>query len=87
MKRASVFAVVLFAMGCGASDAQLRKRASFDLECPPETIQVFELDGAARGVAGCGKKAAYVEHCVPRFGGVPECTWSMDSRSGAVSHP
>ena len=38
----------------------LRARASFDLQCPSEQLQVTELDNSVAGVAGCGQRATYV---------------------------
>ena len=47
--------------------AQLRTRASFELHCPAEQIQLTPLDSAARkygagttGVSGCGEQATYL---------------------------
>jgi hypothetical protein len=48
-------------MGCGATLPQLRTRASVDLACKPESLQLKELDGATQVVTGCGKRAVYVE--------------------------
>src|SRR4051794_27457419 len=39
------------------------KRASFDMDCPQEKLDVVELEGGAysavMGVTGCGRKATY----------------------------
>ena len=41
-------------------DALLRKRATFDLNCPEATLTVTRLGNDTRGVEGCGQKASYV---------------------------
>ena len=38
----------------------LRSRASFDLRCPSEQLQVAELDDSVAGVEGCDQRATYV---------------------------
>jgi hypothetical protein len=63
----------LFAVGgCAASlrehrQADLRQRASFELSCPAEQLEIVPLDSAAAshgggttGVNGCGRKATYI---------------------------
>jgi len=71
--------------GCGASANQLVKRASFDMSCPEDQIQVVEIDKRTRGVRGCGKQATYVENCpCPRgaySGPNCACTWILNSES------
>ncbi|MBU8896984.1 hypothetical protein KRR26_15295 [Corallococcus sp. M34] len=56
--------------GCLASGVQLTKdRATFDLGCPKDQIDVVMLSGLTErgtgsvfGAQGCGKKATYVRH-------------------------
>ncbi|HEX8698533.1 MAG TPA: hypothetical protein VF815_06840 [Myxococcaceae bacterium] len=44
-----------------ANIATLRDRASFDLECPKEQIQLTELGKfEMQGAEGCGKRATYI---------------------------
>jgi hypothetical protein len=47
--------------GCGATQAQLRTRASLDLSCSPEGIQLDAVDPATQIASGCGKRAIYVQ--------------------------
>jgi hypothetical protein len=68
---ASCFAIQV--SGCVSSeqmDAKLRTRASFDLDCPSQDLEIMELDTATRGVSGCGRHASYIGLC-QNF----ECTW------------
>jgi len=69
-----VLAIVAWIAGCGPGypvwSAQAFKdpssvgikRASFEMECPENQLQVTELgkDSASVGVTGCGKKAVFV---------------------------
>jgi len=74
-------ALALTIMGCGVGGLDtLKRRASFDLQCPEQQVQLHELDGgkgvldagATYGVRGCGKQATYVK--APLTG-----TWVMNS--------
>lgn len=86
MKRALVslgalFAITLSACAMSATTSQLVKRASFDLDCAEEELEVVELDPRTRGVRGCGRRATYVEQCKPCANGYQgcECTWLMNT--------
>ncbi len=46
--------------GCIASEAHLRRRAAFDMQCSENELQIVDLGGWNRGVKGCGKQATYV---------------------------
>ncbi len=56
--------------GCLSSGTNLtRERATFDLGCPAEKIEITQLSGASErgtgsvfGARGCGKKATYIRH-------------------------
>lgn len=51
----------LFSAGCAGGARQVvERRASFDLDCPAEALQLEELGQCSYGVRGCGKKAAYI---------------------------
>ncbi|AFM14032.1 hypothetical protein [Turneriella parva] len=68
--------------GCGATPEQLRRRASFDLGCAEEKIELIELDSRTTGVSGCNKKATYIESCAQNTmwkEGPPDCTWVLNS--------
>ncbi len=60
----STTAGIGFLIGLGACFTPpmdtLVSRASFDLGCPADRLQVVELDAHVRGVSGCGKRATYV---------------------------
>jgi hypothetical protein len=61
--------------GCGATLPQLRTRASVDLSCTPESLQMQPLDGATEIVTGCGKRALYVQ----LFNNSRYPTWLLNS--------
>lgn len=44
----------------GGARSVVRKRASFDMDCPVDALQLEELSQCSYGVRGCGKKAAYI---------------------------
>ena len=44
----------LMLSACGASLEQLQSRASFDMQCPVQNLQITEIDPLTRGVRGCG---------------------------------
>ena len=60
-------------LGCATSQGlqdYVRRRATFDLSCPQDKIQVIEIESPATttlgalgswGVRGCGKQATYVQ--------------------------
>lgn len=56
--------------------SRLQARASFDLGCPYEQVQLYHFDERAKGVSGCGRRLTYVEHC-DRVRG--DCTWMLDT--------
>jgi len=79
------------ASGCGRSEfyynsygvkwdnaRDLKSRASFDLNCPTDRLQLSPLGGLSFGVSGCEKKAVYtlVRTTPSSF------SWLMDSVSG-----
>ncbi len=65
--------IVLAAIGACTTTAnvsgQLRPRAAFDLECPPEQLRISVLAGSggsglsSYGVEGCGRRARYETMC------------------------
>jgi hypothetical protein len=78
MKREILFGLGLFALalaGCVTSQAmqdRVRKRASFDLDCPEAELKIVEFESPKNtgpsssssgswGASGCGKHAAYVQ--------------------------
>ena len=76
--------LVGFAGGCasfGANQADLGRRASFDLNCPEGQIRTVDLGGGSQGVEGCGKRATYVEKCdgQPGYMGTT-CGWVLNNQ-------
>jgi hypothetical protein len=66
---------VIVTSGCvGAVVSQVAKRASFDMSCPAEQIELVQLSGSAFGARGCGKQATYVSSCDSS-----SCTWVVNS--------
>jgi hypothetical protein len=82
MKVYTKFLAIIFCVniivGCTATQGQLLKRASFDLNCSESQINVIEIDSRTSGVRGCGSQATYVENCQPAFMR-EECTWVLNS--------
>ena len=59
----------------------LRKRASFEMNCPEDQIRVSNLDDQdeAYGVNACGQRAVYLWHCTGS-GLTEDCKWVLNSR-------
>lgn len=60
--RVAILVVGLFA-GCSATlthNELLRKRGSFDLECPDDDLSIEETGRRSAVVSGCGGRAAYM---------------------------
>ncbi len=85
-----VFSTLLFAISCagGQSGAdgsgelwetrELKKQASFDMNCEQRELTVVETgDNRRYGVRGCGRQATYVKGRCSRF--VHECTYYLNS--------
>jgi hypothetical protein len=69
--------------GCGATEAQLRTRAAFDLACPSGSIRTEAIDGATQLATGCGKRAIYVE----MFNNSRNPTWLLNSSVEPLAAP
>lgn len=80
-----IFFSLAFFSGCMATISQLERRAEFDLECPKESLSITKLDGRTMGVAGCDKKATYVENCTPGGWAVNTCTWFLNTDKSGPS--
>jgi hypothetical protein len=74
MKRFVLIGLALALAACVTSQGmqdRVRKRASFDLDCPDEQIKITELEpvnnmgppsaSGSWGASGCGKRATYVQ--------------------------
>ena len=79
-------AMVLAMFGAGlldcsyhATGAQLRKRASFDFQCPEAELELRDIDYETVGVTGCGQQATYVEDCEGTA-----CKWVLNTDSRAA---
>jgi hypothetical protein len=84
-------ATMLFAGACATTSAptyrasapmgDLTKRAVFDLNCPAESMRLFELGEDTFGVTGCGRQATYVASCSEQPGafGALSCKWLMNT--------
>jgi len=73
-----VIALLLTSVGCAATQEQLIRRASFDLQCPAANLKIYQIDKRSRGVTGCGQKAVYVESCAGPNNNL-DCTWVLNS--------
>ena len=72
MVAASLIAWAAAACATGGGENELRVRAAYDLNCPPEALAMTQLQeanamattnhGAAYGVSGCGRRATYVNN-------------------------
>lgn len=78
----TIAAVVIGALaaGCGGEaakralrESEVRRRASFDLDCAEHQLTVVELDERTRGITGCGSRATYVRQ---------NGAWFLNSTSG-----
>jgi hypothetical protein len=80
MNRISILLILTGVLyGCGATVAQLKTRAAFDLKCPEASIQITKIDSRTNGVSGCGQQATYVESCAKPNG--TDCTWILNTDS------
>jgi hypothetical protein len=70
---------LLGTIGCGATQAQLKTRAAFDMQCSEEQVELVEIDSRTYGVRGCGKQATYVETCA--HANDTDCTWLLNTDS------
>jgi|JI6StandDraft_1071083.scaffolds.fasta_scaffold54500_2 hypothetical protein len=71
-------ALVLSAQtGCLATLGELKTRASFDLSCPSEQLEIVYLDHEVVGVRGCGMQGSYLQLRCPG-----DCTWVPTVISG-----
>lgn len=61
MKAYLAAGLLVLGSGCGATVAQLKNRASIDLDCQPSSLAIRSIDSATRSVSGCGRQAIYVE--------------------------
>ncbi len=88
MKRHAAVLFVWLVSGCGGFGAirashqdAIRKRASFDLDCPAAQLELVPLEDAEAppqyGVKGCGKRAVYVN--VSDLRTDTPGTWVLDS--------
>lgn len=63
-KQMVLFLLVASLGGCGTyakrNEPELRKRASFDMKCKAESLQITEIDAFTSGVSGCGADATYI---------------------------
>jgi hypothetical protein len=77
--------------GGAATWAQLRARASFDMDCPVAQLTIHEIDVRTAGVTGCSQRMTYVESCESHtaYGGPggsmyasrDHCTWMLNTEA------
>lgn len=65
LRRFFLLVVTLSVVGCVSKSNVVRTRASFDLGCPGDQLEISPLtseamETATYGVRGCSKKATYV---------------------------
>ncbi|MBI4956234.1 MAG: hypothetical protein HY908_29730 [Myxococcales bacterium] len=69
-------------LGCAtarrATLPQLQQRAAYDLACPPQWLELVQIDARTKVVGGCGRRLVYLEDCVS-LGDAVECAWRVDS--------
>jgi hypothetical protein len=73
MRRTLLLAVAIcsLALGCTTTKTvtrdEIKPRASFDLDCPEDEVDVTLTEGGGRegtyGAQGCGKKVEYTADC------------------------
>ena len=69
---------VLLLTGCSATLEQLKDRATFDLQCSENQLRLTRIDDRTYGVAGCGKRATYVDTC-DQLQTRADCTWVLNA--------
>lgn len=85
MERTILVGAIFVLCGCGASEAQLRTRAAFDLNCGENQLELIEIDSRTEGVRGCGQQVTCVENCNGPKGGLgTECTWVLNTDSSRI---
>lgn len=76
-----VFAVAI--IGCSslqAREGKLRDRASFDMNCPKEELNLTDLgENKTYGVRGCGKQATYVGRSCSADMPTRNCQWLLNT--------
>jgi hypothetical protein len=75
MKKSLWVGAVLMLAGCAASLEQLKTRASLDLDCDAQRIELKPVDQGTQQAQGCGKKAIYVV----QFNNARYPTWLLNS--------
>jgi hypothetical protein len=76
--------VLCAASGCFIGGArptveQLRRRASFDLDCEMSKLRYALIDEEIRGVSGCGRRVTYIVACDgPRENASTSCSWVVN---------
>lgn len=81
-------ATLIGAPGCGGGHTieDLRRRASFDFQCPESELSLHELGGGTRGVRGCGHQATYIQNCRSyAYGACVEGDWVMNTSGGEAT--
>jgi hypothetical protein len=69
----------LFGIGQQATIDQLRRRASFDLDCEVSKLRYTLIDEEIKGVSGCGRRATYIVACDgPRGESSTSCRWVIN---------
>ena len=70
MKKLWFLAIVVYAAvlpACAVSTGQMMnltlKRATFDLNCPRDQLNIVDLSNDAYGITGCGQRATYIVEC------------------------
>lgn len=71
----------IVATACGIATANLRRRASFDLDCPEDDLEIVSLGAQTKGVRGCGRQGTYVLMGTP--GGR---AWVLNSEAGGEAN-
>lgn len=84
-RKAALGLFLLVPLGSCATTSELdnlRKRASFEMNCPENQLRISNLDeeGKAYGVNACGQRAVYLWHC-SGGGLMEECKWVLNSNS------
>lgn len=76
--------------GATATKAQLLKRASFDLRCPRNKLDVDFLNSQTAAVEGCAIRATYIERCRASLGAGGQvrrhdCIWVLNNTNRLVT--
>ena len=88
MKRLLIATILalLWLGGCAGNPGLMRK-ATADLKCPEDDLDVSEISETTLEVRGCGKQGVYTEVCGVCTGTDCGCAWMLSDQGVDSSAP